>query len=221
MIQIEGKEARGVYFFTLFQMLPLWLLVGPIIAATLGLLLQSWGVFYFVLIGFPIVTTYLKASRRIERFNEANKEMVRAVKEKLQQADYYNSGAHGAIAVDAGRKEIAVVSADKKFNVKEPFIFGVEKIRSFQPYAPGYRVLETIGSSDMATDYDVANKNMAAKAEANWNTGLYIELDDLSKPEVFAQMEHSDAKKWRLLIEKLRLDELERQPEPKRYPPVD
>jgi hypothetical protein len=218
MKNLEGKVARQIHFVNFAAMMPIWIFVGLIIGAAFGIWLESWVLFWVGLVGSPILFNYWVSSKRIKKINGAYQYMSNVVKGKLQKADYYNTGEYGAIAVDAKNKEIAVISADQKFKFKEPFIFNIEKIRNYKSYAPGHSTWDSVGRTDAMTQNDMLNKNLNAKAKAHAESGIYIDLDDVSKPQVFVQMEYSEAEKWLLILEKLLNGSLEEQSTPMLFP---
>lgn len=218
MKKIEGKVARQIHFVNFAAMMPIWIFVGFIAGAALGIWLENWVVFWVGLVGSPLVFNYMVSSKRINNINAAYQYMSGAVTGKLKNADYYNTGEYGAIAVDAKNKEVSVISADQKFKFKEPFVFNSEKIRNYKSYAPGYSTWDSVGRTDAMTQIDMLNKNLKAKAKAHAESGIYIDLDDVSKPQIFVQMEYSEAEKWLLIFEKLLNGTLESQPTPMLFP---
>lgn len=218
MKKIEGRVARQIHYIIFVTMMPVWFLIGLIVGASLGVWLKSWVVFWVGLIVSPVFLNYLVSSRRIKKVNAAYEQMSSAVKGQLKKTDYYNIGEYGAIAVDAKNKEISVVNADQQFKVKEPFVFAHEKIRNYKSHAPEYTTWDSVGSTDLQTLRDMRNKNLIAKANAHAGSGIYIDLDDISKPQIFIQMEYYEAEKWLLILEKLLNGSLEEQPSPMRFP---
>lgn len=219
MKKIEGKKAFKIHLINFVAGMLLWVIVGLIIGTTLGIWLENWFVFYACLIGSPFVFSYLLSSREIKKVNGAYEYMSNSVRGNLQKTDYFNSGEYGAIAVDVRNKEISVISADQKFKFKEPFVFRSEKIRNYKSYAPGYSRIEAVGTYHNAvTRNEILNKNLYAKRKAHAESGIYIDLDDITKPQVFIQMEYSEAEKWLLIIEKLLNGTLEEQSSPMAFP---
>nr|VFK17777.1 MAG: hypothetical protein BECKLFY1418C_GA0070996_103525 [Candidatus Kentron sp. LFY] len=239
MKKVNRKIARQIYFVNFGIMIGFGIFIAPIIGLCLGIFLASdfWVGFWAGLIGYLFVFgffAYLSASRRIKKINHAYEYMSNAVKNKLEKADYYNSGEYGAIAVDAKNKAISVISADQKFNFSEPFVFNSDKIRNFKSFKPELRTSDTSVSTpnisvstsgisvstsgtsrrDVYEDHEIAEAN----AKAHRETGIYIYLDDLTKPQIIVQMEYSEAEKWLLILEKLLEGSLEEQSSPMAFP---
>lgn len=156
-------------------------------------------VFWACLLGFPFIN-FSRSSKRLKKINAAYAELASRAKAALSHPNYYNIGEIGGIAVDVSNKPIAVVSASDNFEVKEAFVFNMNKIKTYKAFSLGRTVIDTSNLSGAQT-INASFKNDAAQTTAMNKTGLYFDLDDINNPRVFAQMPFDEADKWMLSID--------------------
>jgi hypothetical protein len=108
--------------------------------------------------------------------------------------------------------------------IKDSFGVCADRLLSYKAFDPGVTTFETIGNvgaAGLVNSVDNANRNMQARSNAARKTGLYLDLDDVSRPQVFVPMNYSDAEKWHLILKKLMDGSLEQQPNIMLYPPLN
>jgi hypothetical protein len=162
---------------------------------------------------FPTWLTYRSSAKTIRVINAAYIEMPAQIAAVLEKVDYFYLG----IGLDVANKMLATNSINDKYRISEPFKFGLNKVKSYKAFAPGYTELSGVGLNSTQR-YQLETKNLSAQMKAKNKTGLYIDLDDIHKPRVFVEMTLDQAESWVLLLNKLRKGRLEKQSTALLYP---
>jgi len=225
MKQLDKDTINAIYtlgFEVKTPIIVLSTILGVFIGFAVGLWLKSWFVFWLCLIGTPAVLSYLfiykPLKKKIGKINSLYREMFEGIKNTLKRTDYYNTSENGAIGVDAENKSIVIFSADEKFKLQPPYVLTPDKIKNYKAYMPGTTEWDSVGNTDFTENSEMLRKNLQSKSAAHAKSGIYINLDDVNKPQVFVQMEYSEAEKWLLILEKLLDGTLETQKSPMYYP---
>ena len=200
-------------FSTLF-FLPGWFFFYAIIGGVVGGTVESWIVFFTILVVMPIPTHIFFQKRRFRLLENMYNKMSDAALEALPHVDYYLAGWDSSISMDVKSKTIAVRKfIGHKSPLKEITIpLGI--ITSVKAFAPGHQTIEIVGVASTVDTVDVARKNIEAKDKAALATGLYIYCDDIVLNKVFITMTIRAAERWVRAIEKLQSDTLSTQEYP-------
>ncbi len=205
----------SIRYITLF---PIWIFVGAGIAIYVAMEIKD--IPMSILIGFisTLLLNFLWTLKIVQKAKKTQNKMIKVVQKELQKVDYYNCGEYGALAIDAKEKTIATVCACKKFKLQKPFVFHFDKIDSYKAFAPGFSTIRSIGEESVFNVAEELSHNIASQANANFQSGLYFYLDDITKPEIFVQMQYGEAEKWMLILKKLVDGSLEEQSTPFLFP---
>lgn len=222
MKQIKPEDKKAAINANFAALAPVWITTGVVAAFLWVIMTGTLNLFAMLAFGAGLILpNRLVTARRLKTINDNYKRMSDCVLGELTRCDYINIGEYGAIGVDAATKTLAIVSCDKKFKLGTPYKFTFDKVRNCSAQAPGHTEITLIGNKSITAQSQALSRNLQNQAEAHFNSGLSIDLDDINKPRVFVQMEGSEAEKWLLIFEKLQNNTLEKQSAPMLFPPQD
>ncbi|GAA3972218.1 hypothetical protein [Allohahella marinimesophila] len=192
---ILGMAVAGVAVSRHFQ-LPPWM---------------GWSVFIFgsVVPYFFMIDFLMKQAEKRLKSNKSK------LFSKINNVDYYYLSHYGGIAISVSDNMLASLyeEGSKKSVVK---VFSASKIRGYFTHMKD--LVELVDEKGrVSQNSNTVMQNIRARK----GSGLYIELDDVVLPEVFVQMTDNAARKWGLIIEKLKDETLEGRSVPMAYPPVE
>lgn len=219
MTKIKSSEAWLIAGQLLTVNLSIWVFIGLISGGLFAFIFSSGMAFGVGCFAVPIVSICIMTKKHIMRYNNGIDYMTSAVKEKLQNVDYYSVSPFGAIGVDAKHKKIAIINgepASSKFD--STIIIEPSKIKTYRAFSPAHSTWDSCGAGVMESS-EIARKNSVSKINAAKKTGLYFDLDDITLPQAIAIMQYENAEKWMLIIEKILNGTLDTQSSPMYYPP--
>lgn len=211
-------EVPAVFLFVtmLMQTGLVFLFLFFFVGAGFGIYYESWPVFYFIWLGFPIFICFILTRKEVIAIHDDVAKTVNSLQGALGRVDYWKLTRGSGIALDVEARKIALRGT---YNQKlVDIVVSPEKIRSIEAVSKEQEIIKVYGKVGGIQSTEIFNDNMAAMESAAQGTGLYFRLDDLDTPTVLVKLAYEDAEPWLMLFDKLADGSLETQDAPKEFP---
>jgi len=209
-------------------------LIGGVIGGLIGRVLASMTghqnrgglemVITFAVLGALALWLYVSYEQSLKTLHKAEKNYLGFASNlcsAVDRLDYWFALPTGAIGVDVKGRRLAIVVQGRKNRPSGGKVIPFEKLRGYRIEDVPPEVMKTFGWVGFGVKDDVKKHNAAEQQRSIEMTGLRIEFDDLEFPEAFIAMPKEYAKKWALVIDKVRNGSLETREKPLFYPAIE
>ncbi|MGZ3240056.1 MAG: hypothetical protein ACXU7Z_06500, partial [Burkholderiaceae bacterium] len=153
----EKKSIRNQYFA---QSVLLQFASGTVGGIVLALITKTFLVMPLCMVGVPIYLTKKGSKRQIEKMNKVFEQSHNLLSGALPRIDYYHVAMFGSgIAVDHASRKIAVIETNLNWETQTPIVFSIDKIKSYQAYAPEVTTNTLIGRATISERTQNAQNN--------------------------------------------------------------